>query len=98
MALSIKNISRVPHQVGIITAKGKKATVRIMARTQKPVTLQEGVTLNPEWLAHNPGVIKIFETTKVAVATVAAPSVPATATDATTNTAKTVSDADGGTQ
>lgn len=83
MALSLKNISRVPHNVGIILASGKKATVRIMARSKKPVDLAEGITLDPEWLAHNPKIIKLIENTKVEPAK-AATQAPIAATTVST--------------
>lgn len=53
MASSVKNIGREATQVGIILEDGKKATIRVMPRTKKPVSLPAGSTLDANWMALN---------------------------------------------
>lgn len=94
MAIRIANTSRIPQHVGIITADGKKASVRLMPKRRGD--LPEGATLDPNWMALHGSDIKIIPVaTTVDVATVAAQAsatvisqtpVPAVDATETTNT------------
>lgn len=94
MAALVINVSRVPQQVGLILSNGKKSFSRIMARSRAQI--EDGATVDPHWLAMNPGVVKITETQKPAVpqaktnASKKAVSVATQVQTATTNTAETV--------
>jgi hypothetical protein len=59
MATLVINVSRVPQNVGLILANGKKAYSRIMQRSRAEIA--PGVTVDPHWLAMNPGVVKVSE-------------------------------------
>jgi ABC-type sulfate transport system substrate-binding protein len=76
MTQLIINLSRVTQQVGIIDDKGRKTSFRLMARGR----VQTSYEVDPNWIARNPG--------KVKVVTVS-PPVEATATTSTASTAKT---------
>lgn len=93
MATLVINVSRVPQQVGLILSNGEKSYSRIMARSRAHI--QEGATVDPHWLAMNPGVVKTTETQQPVVAqakTNASKKAVSVATQqtATTNTAETV--------
>jgi len=70
MTQLIINLSRITQQVGIVDSKGRKTSFRLMARGR----VQTSYTVDPTWVARNPG--------KVKVVTVAAP-VETTATEPT---------------
>lgn len=95
MATLVINVSRVPQQVGLILSNGKKSYSRVMARSRAQI--EPGATVDPHWLAMNPGVVKVTEAQKPAVpqaktnASKKAVSVATVQTAATpTNTAETV--------
>ena len=66
MATLVINTGRVPQQVGVIDANGKKATVRVMGRGRGE--LGPDVKIDPNWMALNGKYIKLVETSTVAVA------------------------------
>jgi hypothetical protein len=92
MATLVINVSRVPQQVGLILSNGEKSYSRVMARSR--AQLQDGATVDPHWLAMNPGVVKITEVQQPAVAqaktNASKPAVSVATQTATTNTAETV--------
>ncbi len=53
MATTVKNVGRIPLQVGIILANGKKTSIRVMQRSPKPVGLPEGSRIDENWFALN---------------------------------------------
>jgi hypothetical protein len=100
MATLVINVSRVPQQVGLILANGKKSSSRIMHRSRAEIA--PGSTVDPHWLAMNPGVIRIVEVparvVKQAKTNSSKPAATAYAKQqaATTNTAATVTSSDKG--
>jgi hypothetical protein len=74
MTQLIINLSRVTQQVGIIDDKGRKTSFRLMARGR----VQTSYEVDPNWIARNPGKVKVVTIT---------PPVAATATAKTTSTA-----------
>lgn len=74
MATTVKNVGRIPVQVGIILANGKKTSIRVMQRSPKPVGLPVGARIDENWLALN-GKNILVKTTEVAKSTpVSAPA------------------------
>lgn len=83
MATTVKNVGRIPLQVGIILANGKKTSIRIMQRSPKPVGLPVGSRIDENWLALNGKNIRV-KTTEVAKNTpVSVPAVGPSAAVAT---------------
>jgi hypothetical protein len=60
MATLVINISRVTQQVGVITAAGKKTSVRIMKKGR--AELAAGTTIDPRWQALNPNAVRTVDT------------------------------------
>jgi hypothetical protein len=69
MATHVKNSGRVPKHVWLIMADGAKASIRVMARTRKPVTLPDGAKVDPNWMALEGQGIIVFEDKVVPVTT-----------------------------
>jgi hypothetical protein len=72
MATLIKNIGRVPLQVGLIETKtGKATSSRVMGRGNGKVP--EGHIIDPNWMALNGKNIKTFDTATLVKPVVAKP-------------------------
>lgn len=86
----IRNIGRTAQAVGVITAEGKKAYIRVMPRNPKGVTLPEGATLDPNWMALNGKYIREFDDSVLAKkSTTSTTNADSTSTASTTSTATT---------
>lgn len=71
--MEIFNITRIPQHVGFINPDtGEKAKGRIMPRGR--VNPPDGMTIDKDWVARNPGIVKIIED-QVAPEAVTTPSV-----------------------
>ena len=57
MTQLVINLSRVTQQVGIIDGQGRKTSFRLMARGR----VETSYEIDPNWLAHNPGVVKVAQ-------------------------------------
>ncbi len=93
------NLSTIAQQVSVFLPDGRKTSIRIMPKAR--VGLAEGQKICPNWLALNPGVLKVFEDAKPAAtpAPVAAPQLENKApTSETTVTAVRVKSPDAGSQ
>ncbi len=82
MTQLVINLSRVTQQVGIIDGKGRKTSFRLMARGR----VETNYEIDPKWLAHNPGAVKV-----VTLSTPVAATLPATAPTPATSTPKAAS-------
>jgi hypothetical protein len=72
MTQLVINLSRVTQQVGIIDGQGRKTSFRLMARGR----VETDYEIDPNWIAHNPGAIKVVTLTPVVDATPAAEAAP----------------------
>jgi hypothetical protein len=68
MTQLVINLSRVTQQVGIIDDKGRKTSFRLMARGR----VETDYEIDPKWIAHNRGAIKVVTLTPVVDTTPAA--------------------------
>jgi hypothetical protein len=90
MTQLVINLSRVTQQVGIIDAKSRRTSFRLMARGR----VETNYEIDPNWLAHNPGVIKVVKIVPPVATTPATTETPtstekeAKATATVTSTAK----------
>lgn len=84
MTQLIINLSRITQQVGIIDSKGRKASFRLMARGR----VQTNYTVDPNWIARNPGKVKVV-TVATPVETTATPTASASKSAAKSSTAAT---------
>lgn len=55
MTQLVINLSRVTQQVGIIDGQGRKTSFRLMARGR----VETSYEIDPNWIAHNPGAVKV---------------------------------------
>lgn len=84
MTQLVINLSRVTQQVGIIDGQGRKTSFRLMARGR----VETAYEIDPNWIAHNPGAIKVVTLQPPVVATPSAETEP-TSTSSKSKSAKT---------
>jgi hypothetical protein len=83
MTQLVINLSRVTQQVGIIDDKGRKTSFRLMARGR----VETEYEIDPNWIAHNLGAIKVVTITPPVDATPSAETAP-TSTSSKSKSAK----------
>jgi hypothetical protein len=84
MTQLVINLSRVTQQVGIIDGQGRKTSFRLMARGR----VETDYAIDPNWIAHNPGAIKVVTLTPPVVATPSAETAPTSTSSKSTKSAK----------
>lgn len=72
MTQLVINLSRVTQQVGIIDDQGRKTSFRLMARGR----VETEYEVDPNWIAHNPGALKVVTLTPPVVSTPPAETAP----------------------
>lgn len=80
--MKVVNLSTIAQQVAVILPDGRTTSIRIMPKAR--VGLADGQKICPNWVALNPGVLKMFEDKP------AAPSTPAPTPAVQTKTAAPV--------
>lgn len=89
MTKLVINLSRVTQQVGIIDSQGRKTSFRLMARGR----VETEYEIDPKWIAHNQGAVKVVTMTPPVVSTPSAETTPTSTSSKSTgsaNTAETV--------
>jgi hypothetical protein len=85
MTQLVINLSRATQQVGIIDSKGRKTSFRLMARGR----VETDYAIDPNWIAHNRGAVKIVTLTPPVVSTPAAETAPTSTSSESTKAAAT---------